>query len=286
MSRLRDGSSTAWSKRMRRAWWVLSLALATAEAAAHADAPPSTQRRDERRVVTFDAQSAEGIDGELEAALGELLGRLRIDLVREGNAPTGRTIARVRVEATDRGAVVVVESARGQVSPVRREVDRDDSRSIFRETLAHVIFGAIEPLANESEPAEREPPAPREPPPRPADVAATRNEGLRTRVSIGARIGPRMVATNRASPDFSGVAIVTLATALRPSAELTAGYVLPARLSNRDVDAQLGMVPLRLAIGLEPIAWKSFSLKTMLRGGMEIIPFPPQSAPHLVHIGG
>jgi len=44
MSLLRDGSSTASSKRMRRALWVLSLlAVATAGAPARADAPPAAQ---------------------------------------------------------------------------------------------------------------------------------------------------------------------------------------------------------------------------------------------------
>jgi hypothetical protein len=277
---------------MVRARAALALTLALVSSPLRAETPRGEQRQLDRRAVVLDAARADGIDAELEATLGELLGRLRIDVVH--SATNRRIVARVRIESSERGAVLTVESGRTDVAPVRREIERSESTGLFRETLAHVIFGAIEPLAELEESAERAPvqPPPVEPNAERDDPGKShpfgRSPGAPTRevsprdptwVSIGGRAGPRLLAPDRVGIGFGGAGTLVLGEALHPSLRIEAGYVLPSRLSRSGVDAQFAMVPLRLGVGIEAFSWKGGTIEPAVHGGIDLVTLSPTSAP-------
>jgi hypothetical protein len=262
---------------------ILLFGFASRPGAARADAPGGDPRRGERRVVVLDAGS-EAVDADLADVLAELLARLHLNLVRRGSPNVAPVVARVAIESSERGAVVTIAGGR-ESTPVRREVERGDSPAVFRETVAHVILGAVEPLAS----SDQEP----SPPPVSAPVdalvpAATRaSEAVERRAvwSLGGRAGPRVLAADRASIGFGGFAGLTLPMALHPSAGLHAGYVLPARLSRDSVDAVFGLVPLRLQAGIEPLAAKSVALDVALALGVDIVWLIPEAGPPQSQLG-
>jgi hypothetical protein len=280
----------------------MRLSMTTFAAVAYLSAPVAAQvdppeaRREVRRVVVLELAGGErggvGIDAELEATLGELLGRLHLDVARSGGAAEGRVVAVVRIEPSERGAVISVQPKRSDAAPLRREVDRGDSPSLFRETLAHVILGAIEPLtARRDEDRAPEPPAespsipPRDNPPVASAPPAERPRDP-MRLSIGANAGPRLLESDRAAIAFGGVLSLTLPLALRPSAALGAGYFLPVRASRNSVDAEIHVVPLRIAARVEPLAGKVIALETGISGGIDVISLAPQSAPTFIRLEG
>jgi hypothetical protein len=271
---------------------LFAVAAIPVPAVAQMSAPET--RREVRRVVVLDVAGGEVTDAELEATLGELLGRLHLDLARPGGAADGRVIATARVELSERGAVLTVQARRPDAAPVRREVERGDSPSLFRETLAHVILGAIEPLTAGRDESDRAPETPGEPPA--ASVGPLREttasapaarEAARDpmRLSIGANTGPRLLESDRAGIGFGGVVSLALPWALRPSAAIEAGYLLPVRASRNSVDAEVHLVPLRLAARIQPIAGKIVALETGVSGGVDVISFTPQSAQTFIRLG-
>jgi hypothetical protein len=266
---------------------AVALVLLASAGLVQADPPAIEIRSETRRFVRLETTGTDGIDAELEATLGELLGRLHLELVHAGAAPDGPIVARVRVESSDRGAVLTVESGQPGVATVRREVERGVSVSVFRETLAHVILGAIEPLALD-ESAERAPAPLPEPTPEglsaPDMTPPTDRPRDPTRVTVGARAGPRLLASDRASVAFDGVARVIFGASMRPSVGFHGGYVLPARINRSGVDATFGLIPFRLESAIEPVASRSVALETAILGGIDIVSLSPNSAPPFVHL--
>jgi hypothetical protein len=280
MTRARDGSAniSSISRRLARATLLGSLVVLSIPPA-FADAPAAAGPKLERRVVVLDAAPSEGVDRDLEATLGELLGRLQIGLVRPDGAGAARVVARVRIETSDRGATLTIESGRRDVPPVRREVERGESTALFRETVAHVILGAIEPLAGRDDETERPPPAPvANAPARAPEVA-----GDPLRLLVGARAGPRFLEADRLGIGFAGGISLVFPVPLRPSAGIRAGYVLPTLVSSRGVDAEFHLVPLRAEVAARPLSVRSFALETALVGGVDFVSLAPQTAPSFVH---
>jgi hypothetical protein len=287
MSLARGRSATA-SSNILRAWRAVLLA---ALVAAHprqtfADAPVAETRRLEPRVVVLDAAPGDGVDRELEATLGELLGRLHVGLVRADGVGGARVVARVHIESSERGALLTVESDRHDVAPVRREIERGDSTALFRETLAHVILGAVEPLVGRDDEAERAPPAPPPPPIASDNTPPRTSEPARDpmRLSVGAGAGPRLLEADRAGIAFAGTVSLALPAPLRPMAGLGLGYVLPARVSSGGVDAEFHLVPLRADAGIQPVAWKTIALETALVAGVDFVSLAPERAPSYVRL--
>jgi hypothetical protein len=292
-ARVRSARASSNIRRLARTA-LLAVLGATCPHRGFADTPAPEARPVERKVVVLDSVGGENIDAELEATLAELLGRLHLGLVRAEGAGT-RVLARVRIEWNERGATLTVESARGDAPPVRREVERGDSPALFRETLAHVILGAIEPLVGREDDVDRPPPsAPAPPvanaPPTTNDdraaAGATVSDGPRDpmRLSVGARAGPRLLESDLAGIAFAGTLSLTLPVPLRPSGAVYAGYVLPSRVSRASVDAEFHLVPLRAEARIEPISWGSVALETAITGGVDFISLAAQSAQPYVHV--
>jgi hypothetical protein len=294
LSRDRSAKATSNTRRLARTALLAALALAHPHAS-YADAPAPEAHASERRVVVLDAVGGDGIDADFEATLGELLGRLQLGLVRSEGASGARVLARVRIESNERGATLTVESGRSDVPTVRREVERGDSPALFRETLAHVILGAIEPLVGREPEVDRPPPPPpsapvaNAPPPtgdeRPSTQPPANQEPREPmQLSVGARAGPRLLESDRAGISFAGTVSLTLPARLRPSAAVYAGYVLPARVSRSSVDAEFHLVPVRAEARIQPLRWGGGGLETALVGGVDFVSLAPQSAPSYVHL--
>jgi hypothetical protein len=281
MTRARDRSAniSSISRRFARATLLGSLVLLPV-APAFADAPAAAGSKLERRVVVLDAAPSEGVDRDLEGTLGELLGRLQLGLVRPDGAGGARIVARVRIETSDRGATLTIESGRRDVPTVRREVERGESTALFRETVAHVVLGAIEPLVGREDDAERPPP------PAPVVNAPARTSergGDPLRLMVGARAGPRFLESDRLGIGFAGGVSLAFPLPLRPSASVRAGYVLPTLVSNHGVDAEFHLVPVRAEVAVRPLEGGGFALETALVGGVDFVSLAPQTAPSFVH---
>jgi hypothetical protein len=172
--------------------------------------------------------------------------------------------------------------------PVRREVVRGDSTSVFRETLAHVILGAIEPLVTldtERAPAPESTPDSRPQPVAASDVPPSTDQPRNSaRVTVGARAGPKLLSSDRASVAFDGVARLILGASMRPAVGIHAGYVLPAQLTRGGVNATFGLVPFRLEVSIEPFSSKRVALETALLTGIDVVSLSPTSAPPFVQL--
>jgi hypothetical protein len=70
---------------------AVALVLLASAGRVQADPPAIEIRGETRRFVRLETTGTDGIDAELEATLGELLGRLHLELVRAGAARTARS---------------------------------------------------------------------------------------------------------------------------------------------------------------------------------------------------
>ncbi len=116
------------------------LALFLVAPAARADEPA------EIPVVVLETSGP--VDPALDLTLKELFGRRGVELARPG-AP-GHVVARVVVSQLGETASVLVDDPAHQLASVHRDVPRGDSPALFRETLAHVILGAVDPFLPDS----------------------------------------------------------------------------------------------------------------------------------------
>jgi hypothetical protein len=220
----------------------------------------------EAKVVSLEIDLDDGAT--LEDTVRELLGRIGIT-VGKGS----EVLARVRVEKTDGGARVIVKDGRGDTS-LTRDIPRGESPALFRETIAHVILGAVEPLAEEpaGKKEKREEPPPPPPPPPPKDER--RSE---ITIALGARGSGTLVAPGQLGASFGGGLGLTWSAPLRPSALIGGGYFVPMRLRDHGLEAELTILPVRAAFRVEPIASSSFALGFAAGGGVDVVSLAPRA---------
>jgi hypothetical protein len=253
--------------RLRTLLVVCALCLLRA-APAHAEPP----------VVVLDA--SEPLDPALSATLAELLSRIGVRLVRSAD---GRdVVARVRIEASDAGALVRVDDERGRGLSVRREVTRTGSEALFRETLAHVVLSAVEPLTDAPAAAAEPEPEPEvtasEPIAR-ADALDRPAEPSATHLLLGARGGPLWLAPGHVEVGFMAGLGVELPGRLRPALLLEGGATWPAQLRERDIEAQLRVGSLRLAPRLTVFHGSRMGIDLGIAGGTDIAALVPGRNP-------
>jgi hypothetical protein len=223
-------------------------------------------------------EASEALDPALSATLGELLSRIGVRLVRSGE---GRdVVARVRIEPRDDGAVVSIDDERGRGLSVRREITRTGTEALFRETLAHVVLSAVEPLVD-APPAEPEPAppiAPSEPAPR-ADALDPPDRPAATHLVLGARGGPLWIARGHVGAAFLVGFGLELSSRLRPALLLEGGATWPERLRERDIEAQLRVGSLRLAPRLTVLQASRVGIDLGIAGGTDIAALVPERGP-------
>jgi hypothetical protein len=237
------------------------------------------------RFVVLEAPAS--IDPELEESLRELLQRNHFRLVHPAVVRASRVFALVRIELHQGDATVTITDGSGKSPAVQREVYGSESAAVFRETLAHIILGSVEPLAvsRATPPSQIDEGVPH--PVResgdansglPAPAPSTEGKPHRVSVALGYRGGPLLVSTNQGTVAFGAQGTVTLESALRPSLSIDASYVIPPRVTDGGLNASIGLVPLRLRAAIEAYAWPSLALETALVGGVDLVSLSPSSS--------
>lgn len=220
---------------------------------------------DRVRVVNVSTADGEPIDPALWDTLRELFARVGVSLT--ANTPNRDPAAiEVRLAARHRGMDVIVTSA--QHEPVHRRVDASDSDELFRETVAHVVLGMVEPLLDE----QRAPPAPGPPTPPPEAPASVR---VRTDLAAGAV----MLARARFAPRVSLATGLVFPRAVAPSLALEAGLAPDQRRAHRSIEGRLYLLSLRVRPALEPLHAGRFALTLALPVGADLSWFALTDAP-------
>jgi hypothetical protein len=219
----------------------------------------------------------------LEQSLRELLARIDLRLVDAGEAPDERVVARVSIELVPSAAIVSVSSPGDADRPARYRVERT-SDELLRETLAHVILGAVEPraalLRGSPSPA---PDAADDPPGAELDTD-TKPEPARIfdgqpSWSLGAHGKPMLLAPHQAGVALGASLGVALRALGRPSAALDASYLIPVLVRVGDIDAQLSRVGFRLRASVEPLSSRRLALQLGVAGGLDVVTLTPGSPP-------
>jgi hypothetical protein len=275
----------AFRRAPARAALALGLGLVVCSPVA-ADARPESATTNERadRIV-LDSALEVASHGRLEQSLRELLARIDLRLVGAVDAsstPDDRIVARVSVELSADAAIVSVTSPRDIDSLGRYRVERT-SDELFCETLAHVIFGAVEPRAALLRGALSPPPDPvvapnenleRDTSPETVSVF----DGSRS-WSLGAHGKPMLLAAHQGGIALGASLGVAFRALARPSAALDASYLIPVLVRAGDIDAQLSRVGLRLRARVEPLSGRDLALQVGVASGLDVITLTPGSPP-------
>jgi hypothetical protein len=195
-------------------------------------------------------------------------------LVPPGEGAPGAVIAlaRIRIEH-DRAEVAVTDGKRPTEPAVRRDLLRSESSALFRETVAHVLLGLVEPLVErEHEIVEPAPPSPdpepqREPQPKPARA-----------ISLGGQAGLALLGVAQWGARFVATGALVFDRALRPSLALDLGMALPVKRKAQGVTATFVLTGARLRARVEPMRRRRGSLEVSLGGGIDIMSLKPDSA--------
>lgn len=243
--------------------FVFSVRAAAASMAVDAPVPSGAD------VIVLEDQRSEQSHALLVASLRELLRRLDLRLVTQGPAPEAGVLAHVSVEPAEDAVMVRVSSTRSAAPPVFYRVERT-ADELLSETLAHVIFGAIEPerASLDSIEAPERDAAPEPVPESEEERSATTTEHAWW---LGARGGPTWSASNRVGAVLAASVGGTLLSAWRPSAALEAVYWVPTRVTRDAVQAELSRFGGRLRARAEPFVAERVALQLGLSGGADLV---------------
>jgi hypothetical protein len=231
------------------------------------------------------------LDPELEATISELLGRIQMPLVRRDGKTPAQPVARVWVEPFGEATRVSVENGRDKRLLIQRQVPPAATPALYRETVAHIIFSAVDALNSTPRDA---PPAPPNPPPIAkvdSPIVATRAEPSATSpptpktpqhsasglaLKLGGRVGPRLQTNRAVGLGFSGVATLVMEEVLQPAVSVEAGYVLPNHAEGNEVTSEFHMIPIRARFGISPVRGERLSLETSLGFGVDVVSLQAQ----------
>jgi hypothetical protein len=233
------------------------------------------------RLVVLESRFIGSDDVALRQALSELLGRIDVRIAPAGSLLSERVLARITIAPASDGARVIVEPVEPPGPVVRHQVPEAASPELFRETLAHVVLGAVEPLLEAqaepppSAPAQEDPSADRAEPERPPAPG----DGARASWWLGARAGVLWFVpdgTNGVQVGAAGGA--TLDAPLQPGLALEGGYMIPLSLEREGLSATFSLVALRLRPSLQLFASPSVAVRAELAPGVNFITLSPESA--------
>jgi hypothetical protein len=239
-------------------------------------------RHERARLVVLESRLSPADDAGLRQTLTELLGRLDVRVAPEGSLLNEPVLAKVTISPTFEGARVMVQPLDPPGPTQRHEVPQASSPELFRETLAHVVLGAVEPLL-ESPP---EPEPPRLPPPEDptADHPGSLPEpppGPPLPLSwwVGARASALWFVTEgRAGALLGGAGGVTLDTPFRPGLALEAGYLLPLSIERDGLTATFSLVALRLRPSVQVFSSPVVLVRAELAPGLGFVSLEPERA--------
>jgi hypothetical protein len=191
----------------------------------------------------------------------------------------------VTIAPTFDGARVTVQPVDPPGPSVRHEVPESSSPELFRETLAHVVLGAVEPLL-QAQPEPPAPPPPAPPPPQPdptadrgeaAEPGPARGPGPALTAWVGARAGALWFVSQGEGGVLLGAAGgATLEVARRPGLALEAGYLLPLTIERDGLTATFSLLALRLRPSVELWSTATFDVRAELAPGISFVTLSPE----------
>jgi hypothetical protein len=276
----------------------LALLMGGSEARAAATEPPGVvERRTVRLIVLGDAEEAAA----LRASLGELLGRIAVELAPAddpndppGAAPGGTAVVSAEIDLREPGVALVRLGPGGAV----RTVPQRASRAVLLEEAALVVYTASESILEGSRtlPAEPPPPAPAPLPPAVVVVAAPAapppavDRGPRGEAGGRARTpwileGSLLVSSRAFAQDEStvmgfGLGVRTHVGESRfvPGAWLFGQFYLPFRTSADPIELSTSVWSVRLEPSVELVRSGAFRLEVALGGGLDVFVTAPVSS--------
>ena len=222
-------------------------------------AQPATKARG----VIVTLEYGEPIDGALSASLRELFGRVGLTLLERDDGDESTLLARVRINENNEGATVrVFGVASGRLESTHR-VQTAATEALYRETLAHVVLGAVEPLTSEA--VARAAAAK-------AESASVPPKAPRPAAHFGGAlgVGPLWLGDLWGARIF-GRADAYVATRLPSVFGLTLGGVLPRQTERADTHTELWLAFARLQAGVEPLIRSFLRLGVLLTVGADLI---------------
>jgi hypothetical protein len=226
------------------------------------------------RSVVVEYEGNELVVAELDATLRELMGRLGLELVSPGERPpeTVVALARIRIDR-DRAKVIVTDGKRSAEPPMQRDLVRTESSALLRETVAHVLLGLVEPLAERDD----EIMEPARPAPSPEPLQAPQPRPGRA-FSLGGQAGLALLGVAQWGARFAATGALYFDGALRPALALDLQAALPVRLRAQGVTATFVLTGARLRARVEPVRRRRGSLEASLGGGFDIVSLRPDAA--------
>jgi hypothetical protein len=240
------------------------------------------------RTVAVHLESGPLLDAPLVGSLRELLAR-RGALLLVGDAPGPPANLRVRVVDADRSVRVVVQPLDRPDDVTERPVAKSASPSLFRETLAHAIFGAVEPSLEPSvdlDPSGISVAVEEQPPPAPESTSVASLAALRPASSskdvtsassqpseplsasatpppsrwplslrLAANVGPRWAGAVEPTLAAGGAVALGFDGPRRPTVAVEAACVLPFTVEGAGLVASVAWLPIRLPGRFEPVDW-------------------------------
>ncbi len=253
--------------------WLFFLLLARGPARFDGRAAAQPPRPKLHRVVVT-SEEGPALDEALLAALRELFMRVGLVLVETDEGKDEGLLARVRIQRDADAATVRVFSVTAKKLASTHRVPRAETDALFRETIAHVVLNAVEPLVVERAQLEATMVgASSEPGGESAEPLATdgpKREGPAAHYSLGVGAGPLIVGELWGAR-LAGRADVYVATRLPSVFGLTLGGVLPRTRERGAVHSRFDILFARISAGVEPWLSRLARLGILLSAGVDLL---------------
>jgi hypothetical protein len=205
----------------------------------------------------------------LLSVLRELFSRVGLVLVEIDEGKDEDLLARVRIQRDEDAATVRVFSVTQKRLASTHRVPRSESDAVFRETVAHVVLGAVEPLVVERLEVEAREPAPAPLPAASTDEAPLR-EPLRTHFGAALGAGPVWLG-DLWGLRIAGRADAYVSTRLPSVFGITLGGILKRTRERASAESELSLAFARLSAGIEPWLSRFVRLGALLSAGVDYV---------------
>jgi hypothetical protein len=226
------------------------------------------------RTVVVTSEDGPPLDEGLLSALRELFARVGIELVDSDEGKDEGLLARVRIQRDVDAATVRVFSVTDKRLASTHRVPRGETEALFRETLAHVVLGAVEPLVVERVEVEAKLPAQETAAPAPAPPQAGEptkpDAGRALHFAAGLGAGP-LALGDLWAPRIFGRADAYVATRMPSVFGLTLGGIVPLARTAASTEAELSLFLVRVQSGIEPWRSRFVRLGLLLAAGANFI---------------
>jgi hypothetical protein len=274
-------------------------------------------RGDAGAAATVLVRSSPLVDAELVAAVRELLARrgAALQIGALGGTVEVAVVAEVILERRANAVLVSTRKPGGLAPSSEREVPLVGAPGLFRETLAHAIFGAVEPMLEpepepSSEAPSEQPPTSTPPPPATTQPATTTRPGQGSprerrvappevdepkpadrptlagrdswlhqpaQLQLGVRMGPRWFGGLPPTFALGGGVALAFGGSFRPALGVDVAYAWPRGLEAAGLEASVTLVPVRVRGRFEPTEWSWGRLELAGMFGLDVVSINPMA---------